>query len=124
MNTSFRIRGCKRVALLSVLLFTTYSTQAGPRVLRDKELDTVHGGVAPQSNARSRSGSSDRSPAVASVSSPSILMTGQAQQNLTSMVNVAAVNSSVQVLMNLNISINSRVGSVGQGNSGLQNPSR
>ncbi len=124
MKTFPHLRAFRTGALLSLLVFTTYSTHAGPRVLRDKELDTVHGGVAPQSNARARSGSSDRSPAVAPVSSPSILMSGQAQQNLTAMVNIAAVNSSVQVLMNLNISINSRVGSVGQGNGGLQNHSR
>jgi hypothetical protein len=109
-----------RAALLGLLALTTYSAHAGPRVLRDKELDTVHGGVAPQSNTKTRSSSSERAPALAPASGPSILMSGHAQQNLTAMVNVAAVNSSVQVLMNLNISINSRVNSVGQGNSGLQ----
>ncbi len=45
-------------------------------------------------------------------------MSGQAQQNLTALVNVAAVNSSVQVLMNLNVSVNSRVSAVSQGNAG------
>ena len=51
-------------------------------------------------------------------------MSGQAQQNLNALVNIAAVNSSVQVLMNLNVNINSRVGSVSQGNGGLQTHAR
>ncbi len=45
-----------------------------------------------------------------------VILQDQAQQNLRALVNVNAVNSMVQVLLNLNISVNSEVGSITQGN--------
>jgi hypothetical protein len=45
-----------------------------------------------------------------------VVLKDQAQQNLQALVNVNAVNSLVQVLLNLNISIDSTVGSIAQGN--------
>lgn len=41
---------------------------------------------------------------------------GNAQQNLSSLVNVTAVNSNINVLLNLNININSTVGTLTQSN--------
>jgi hypothetical protein len=43
-------------------------------------------------------------------------LNGQAQQNLTSLVNINAVNSNVNVLLNLNVNINSTVGTITQTN--------
>jgi len=45
-----------------------------------------------------------------------INLSGTAQQNLSSMVNINAVNSTINVLLNLNININSTVGTILQSN--------
>ena len=47
----------------------------------------------------------------------SINMSGNAQQNLTSLVNITAVNSNISVLLNLNVNINSTVGTLTQSNA-------
>lgn len=44
----------------------------------------------------------------------SLMLTDQAQRNLRSLVNINAVNSNVNVLLNLNINIDSSVGSLNQ----------
>lgn len=41
---------------------------------------------------------------------------GSAQQNLSSLININAVNSTINVLLNLNININSTVGTILQNN--------
>lgn len=41
---------------------------------------------------------------------------GNAQQNLSSLVNINAVNSKINVLLNLNVNINSSVGTLTQAN--------
>lgn len=46
----------------------------------------------------------------------SITLNGQAQQNLSSLVNINAVNSNVNVLLNLNVNLNSTVGTITQTN--------
>lgn len=43
-------------------------------------------------------------------------LNGSAQQNLSSLVNINAVNSDINVLLNLNVNINSTVGTVMQSN--------
>lgn len=43
-------------------------------------------------------------------------ISGNAQQNLNSLVNITAVNSKINVLLNLNININSSVGTLTQAN--------
>ncbi len=48
-----------------------------------------------------------------------IELSGGAQSNLSSLVNINAVNSQVQVLLNLNITIDSKVGFVSQTNQVL-----
>lgn len=50
----------------------------------------------------------------------SISLSDQAQQNLSSLVNIISINSTIQVMMNLNVNINSTVGTVNQGNTGTQ----
>jgi len=51
--------------------------------------------------------------------SSKLILQDNAQQNLRSLVNIVAVNSKVQVLVNLNININSTVGAVHQANVSL-----
>jgi hypothetical protein len=46
----------------------------------------------------------------------SLTLNGQAQQNLSSLVNINAVNSNINVLLNLNVNINSTVGTLMQSN--------
>lgn len=43
-------------------------------------------------------------------------LSGNAQQNLSSLININAVNSTINVLLNLNININSTIGTVLQSN--------
>jgi hypothetical protein len=43
-------------------------------------------------------------------------LNGNAQQNLSSLVNINAVNSKINVLLNLNVNINSTVGTLTQSN--------
>jgi hypothetical protein len=45
-----------------------------------------------------------------------LTLNGQAQQNLSSLVNINAVNSNVNVLLNLNVNLNSTVGTITQTN--------
>lgn len=45
-----------------------------------------------------------------------LTLNGDAQQNLSSLININAVNSKVNVLLNLNVNINSTVGSIIQTN--------
>jgi hypothetical protein len=45
-----------------------------------------------------------------------ISINGNAQQNLSSLINLNAVNSKINVLMNLNVNINSTVGTLTQSN--------
>jgi hypothetical protein len=45
-----------------------------------------------------------------------LTLNGQAQQNLSSLVNINAVNSNINVLLNLNVNINSTVGTLTQTN--------
>lgn len=45
---------------------------------------------------------------------PSILLQQGAQQDLHSLINIVAVNSQINVLLNLNISINSTIGNLTQ----------
>jgi hypothetical protein len=46
----------------------------------------------------------------------SVNLGGNAQQNLSSLININAVNSTINVLLNLNININSTVGTILQSN--------
>ncbi|MCZ6579637.1 MAG: hypothetical protein O6927_09895 [Gammaproteobacteria bacterium] len=47
----------------------------------------------------------------------SLQLTGNAQANLQSLININAVSSPIQVLLNLNISVNSNIGNVNQLNN-------
>ncbi|HEY4011267.1 MAG TPA: hypothetical protein VGM11_14020 [Acidobacteriaceae bacterium] len=51
-----------------------------------------------------------------STTTGTINLGGNAQQNLSSLININAVNSTINVLLNLNININSTVGTILQSN--------
>jgi len=51
-----------------------------------------------------------------SLSQSTLTLNGQAQQNLSSLININAVNSNINVLLNLNVNINSTVGTLTQTN--------
>jgi hypothetical protein len=124
-----------------VLLASPATADAQARKLSDSELDRVTaGGVnapAPAIPVRPASGSvafEFKSPAGsrhtvegngsvqvletdARRATSSLLLSDNAQQNLQSLINVTAVNSMIQVLVNLNISINSAITSLNQINA-------
>jgi len=51
-----------------------------------------------------------------STTSGTVNLSGNAQQNLSSLININAVNSTINVLLNLNVNINSTVGTILQTN--------
>jgi len=53
---------------------------------------------------------------VTSTTTGTLNLSDNAQQNLNSLVNITAVNSNISVLLNLNVNINSTVGTVTQSN--------
>ena len=89
--------------------------QAQPREMNDREMDAVSGGIT---------GSFDMTQSgnmlLTDNSVQSISLSDQAQQNLSSLVNILAINSTIQVMMNINVNINSSVGTLNQGNTGTQ----
>ena len=86
------------------------------REMDDREMDGMCGGIT---------GSFDMTQAgnltLNDNSNQSISFSDQAQQNLSSMVNITSINSTISVMLNLNVNINSTVGTVNQGNTGTQN---
>lgn len=127
------IMGCMTAMLL---LSAARPAVAQGRKLSDGELDKLSAGGTPSQNSggamqfsfEGRAGSSHMVRGTGSISvkegalpltSPNLLLQDDAQQNLRSLVNIVAVNSKVQVLINLNISINSTVGAVHQTNTSL-----
>jgi hypothetical protein len=98
--------------------------------LNDEELDRVTAGSAiPQEESKTRGFAFDRTTRsgrhitgdgsiglIAPQNVGLLEISGNAQGNLKALVNVNAVNSPVQVLLNLNINIDSRVGTLKQFN--------
>ena len=124
------------------VLFVAEPGQAQVRKLTDAELDRVTAGgvTVPQQNVPTSQPGSPldfefKSPAgsrhtvegtgtVQVLEQPnakggisSVIVRDNAQQHLQSFINVTAANSIIQVLVNLNISINSTVGAIQQVNS-------
>ncbi len=101
-----------------LLLFATAAVQAAPRELDDAEMDAVCAGA----DAAEVPALHDLTTTSLSVDNSinSLSLSDHAQQNLTSFVNILAVHSAVQVLLNVNVAINSDIGSVTQGNAGTQ----
>ena len=135
-----RIRVIAAVALLSSVGFAQNATPTRARgvahtkatPLSDAVLDKVtagtvsagvSGGVVKfQGQTPTPNGLVSSSGSLAVQSSPlgnttgTLSLNGSAQQNLSSLVNINAVNSKVNVLLNLNVNINSTVGTLTQSN--------
>ena len=132
------------LALVSLMLLAcAESADAQARKLSDAELDRVTaGGVSPETRPavptpspstpiafefKSPAGSRHVVEGIGSVQvldrdphstvTNSLILRDNAQQNLQSLINVTAVNSMIQVLVNLNISINSTIASLNQINA-------
>lgn len=120
---------------MTVLLLLIAATPgwAGGRKLADHDLDQVTAGdftidflngalkLQFESSAgpgKSVSGEGNMTFSAVSLpaSTPGILLTEDAQQNLRSLVNINAVSSNVNVLLNLVINVNSTVSGLTQGN--------
>ena len=86
------------------------------REMDDQEMDGVAGGITGSFNMTDSGNMVLNDNSVQSIS-----LSDQAQQNLSSMVNILSINSTIQVMLNLNVNINSTVGTVNQGNTGTQN---
>lgn len=117
--------GITMTASLVLTAMIASSALAKPRVMNDAEMDKVSGGTTePVSLVKdTASATATVSPAqtlITDTSTQSIHVGDQAQQNLTSLVNILAINSAIQVMLNVNVSINSTVGSVNQYNNGSQ----
>jgi hypothetical protein len=132
------------LAIASLALFTQMgiaqsSMQHGAEPLNDAALDSVTAGAASfsaglsggvvqfQGAVPTPNGLVTSSGTMAISSGPlsginvgSLTLNGDAQQNLSSIVNINAVNSKVNVLLNLNVNINSMVGTLTQTNAGLK----
>lgn len=87
------------------------------REMDDREMDSVAGGIT-GSFDMTQSGNMQLN----DNSTQSLSLSDQAQQNLSSLVNLISINSTISVMMNLNVNINSTVGTVNQGNTGSQVP--
>lgn len=120
-------------SLLLILLFFTPNTGFAFEKLSDYQLEQVTAGsydTLGQSHLtkipfkyNSGKGNVDGEVIIVPMTSfdqtASLKMTGNAQSNLSSLININAVNSPIQVLMNLNININSTVGKMNQWNQQL-----
>jgi len=119
-----------------LLLVTANPAAAQKHKLTDAELDRVTAGSTPTQSTgdalkfqfQGQAGSSHTVNGSGTVTfktdglplnSATLILQDGAQQNLRSLININAVNSRIQVLVNLNININSTVGAVHQTNASL-----
>lgn len=116
-----------------VVLSVSSARADGKREMSDLELDAVTAGAASDDDAdrlltfelerTTRSGNTitvagdvSKLEAIDSIELGALTLTDNAQSNLQSLININAVNSAVNVLLNLNVTIDSSVGSVNQFN--------
>jgi len=84
--------------------------------MEDREMDGTCGGITGSFDMTQSGNLTLNDNSVTTLS-----LSGQAQQNLSSMVNIISIESTISVMLNLNVNINSTVGTVNQGNTGTQN---
>lgn len=126
---------CTAVALFALMLLVDAGPAQAMRELSDSELDSVTAGIAISSEFSDTggvrfdfhkdngldlsidgSGSVALSPSQTPTSVGALVLRDNAQGNLNAFINVNAVNSTVQLLINLNVNIHSNVGAVRQNN--------
>lgn len=124
----------RNLVIASLMLFTQAAiSQTGRKPMSDSTLDNVtaagisataangvvnfQGEVPTPNGLVSSAGSlSVQSGPNTGTSIGSLTLNGSAQQNLSSLININAVNSKINVLLNLNVNINSTVGTIIQSN--------
>lgn len=92
------------------------ATRKHGREMEDREMDGTCGGITGSFDMTQSGNLTLNDNSVTTLS-----LSGQAQQNLSSMVNIISIESTISVMLNLNVNINSTVGTVNQGNTGTQN---
>lgn len=128
------MRGFSLVALATLLLVAAPPARAAKHKLDDAQLAKITaGGVSVQNNngvidfqfegaagsTHSVSGSgtvAPLGPGAAASDLSQLILNDNAQQNLQSFININAVNSQVQLLINLTVNVNSTVGTLLQNN--------
>jgi hypothetical protein len=126
----------RNLVIASLVLLTQVGisqTSRKPTPMNDSTLDNVtaagisatasNGVVKFQGETPTRNGLVSSAGSLALQSGPvtgtsigSLTLNGSAQQNLSSLININAVNSKINVLLNLNVNINSTVGTIVQSN--------
>lgn len=141
MNKQFKYYKTPLLVFVSSFFIFSHHCQAEITAMSDEELETITGtgfSASPTSAGTidftfdkktkdgtpiSGSGSLDvlKKTDIDSVSADTISLNGSAQENLRALVNVNSVNSAIQVLLNLNVNINSTVESLAQTNQAQLN---
>lgn len=120
-------------ALVSKVVTTVQGPQAGTKPMSDSALDNTtaagisasmtNGVIAFQGQVPTANGLVSAAGTLLTQSGPltganmgTLSLNRSAQQNLSSLVNINAVNSNINVLLNLNVNINSTVGAILQSN--------
>ncbi|MEI6083048.1 MAG: hypothetical protein WCS70_01975 [Verrucomicrobiota bacterium] len=85
------------------------------REMDDSEMDGLNAGITGSFDITGNGNQNMTDNSVQSIN-----LSDQAQQNLSSLVNILSINSTISVMLNLNVNINSTVGTVNQGNTGTQ----
>lgn len=128
-----RLFAIASLALLVQVGMAQTRTQHKPQPLNDAAMDQVTAGgmtagisdgvVKFQGSVPTKNGLVTGAGTLAMLTGPlttqnqgTVTLNGQAQQNLTSLVNINAANSVVNVLLNLTVNINSTVGTITQTN--------
>jgi hypothetical protein len=125
----------RTLVIASLLLFTQAGlSQSNKKPLDDSTLDRVtaagvsatvsqgvvsFAGQVPTQNGLVTSTGTlavQTAPITSTTTMGTLSLNGNAQQNLSSLININAVNSQINVLLNLNINIDSTVGSIVQSN--------
>jgi hypothetical protein len=125
---------CRTLVILSLMLFTQAGvSQSKSKPLSDSMLDKVtaagvsatvsQGVVSFSGQVPTANGLVSSTGTLAVQTAPftgatlgTLTLNGNAQQNLSSLININAVNSNINVLLNLNVNINSTVGTIVQSN--------
>ncbi|MBC8211170.1 MAG: hypothetical protein H8E21_08875 [Gammaproteobacteria bacterium] len=116
------------IAIASLLLLSIDS--AAFESLNEQQLDSIYAGGVIENNDNivtripfhivnkhaTVDGDAVVIPGSSNQTSGSLMIQDGAQSHLNSMININAVNSPVEVLLNLNININSKIGSIEQNN--------
>ena len=118
---------------LALLLVLPVSSAAALEELADEQLEAISArgfdfrlngssfAFARSQGGVSGAGSVDMASAGGSLHLSSVALSANAQQNLRALINTIAVNSQVQIMLNLTVNVNSSTGPIRQINHGFIN---